>query len=215
MTARIKFGRIFRAVRKQISGAPERNGNYRHGGSRQLLHHKPGLCSFQASGKRDQLKIKHLLTIRSPNRDRPLEDSLAQMRSKQMLGKSDLVDNLSCDLSRARNKRDALASDLITLTAEIAVLEASLLMEKDRRKPFKESQARRKANDEECIRVFRAAGYKVVEPRFNVLTYKKWLEKGRRVKKVRKAFRSVHSSCSMRIKPKPVGLPTCRCRSSA
>ena len=53
---------------------------------------------------------------------------------------------------------------------------------------FKESEARRKANDEECIRVFKAAGYKVVEPRFNVLTYKKWLEKGRRVKKGEKGF---------------------------
>ncbi len=46
-----------------------------------------------------------------------------------------------------------------------------------------ESEARRKANDEECIKVFKAAGYKVVEPRFNVLTYNKWIEKGRRVKK--------------------------------
>jgi hypothetical protein len=196
------------------------------------------------------------------------------MRSKQMFGKRDLVDNLSCDLSRARNKRDALASDIITLTAEIAVLEASLLTENDRRereraaseiekikkqvndqylafvptiarirratemaaaivpkargldellRPIgtevdnavgdllsnldrriealrvgpvapelpqssKESEARRKANDEECIRVFKAAGYKVVEPRFNVLTYKKWLEKGRRVKKGEKGF---------------------------
>jgi hypothetical protein len=191
-----------------------------------------------------------------------------------MFGKSDLVDDLSCDLARARNKRDALASDIVTLTAEIAVLEASLLTEKDRREreraaseiekikkqvndqylafvpriagirgatemaaaivpkareldevllatanevgdaigdllsdldrriealhvgqagtelpqSFKESEARRKANNEECIRVFKAAGYKVVEPRFNVLTYKKWLEKGRRVKKGEKGF---------------------------
>jgi hypothetical protein len=196
------------------------------------------------------------------------------MRSKQMFGKNDLVDNLSSDLSRARNKRDALASDIITLTAEIAVLEASLLTDKDRREreraaseierikkrvrdrylafapviagirdatevaaaivpkareldqllrpiatevgnaiddllsdldrriealrvgqvapelpqSLKESGARRKANDEECIRIFKAAGYKVVEPRFNVLTYKKWLEKGRRVKKGEKGF---------------------------
>ncbi len=191
-----------------------------------------------------------------------------------MFGKSDSVDNLNRDLSRARDKRDALASDIITLTAEIAVLEASLLTENDRRereraaseierikkqvndqysafvptiagirgatemavaivlrareldelliaiatevdnaigdllsdldrrigalrvgqvapelpRSFKESEARRKANDEECIRVFKAAGFKVVEPRFNVLTYKKWLEKGRRVKKGEKGF---------------------------
>jgi hypothetical protein len=189
-----------------------------------------------------------------------------------MFGKSDLVDNLSRDLARARDKRDALASHVMTLTAEIAVLEASLSTENDRRESeratseiekikkqvndqylafvptiasirgatemaapivpkareldelllatgsevgnaigdlltdldrriealrvgqperpqsFKESEARRKANDEECIRVFKAAGYKVVEPRFNVLTYKKWLEKGRRVKKGEKGF---------------------------
>ena len=50
-----------------------------------------------------------------------------------MFGKSDLVDNLSRDLSRARDKRDALASHVMTLTAQIAVLEASLSTENDRR----------------------------------------------------------------------------------
>ena len=189
-----------------------------------------------------------------------------------MLKKGDLVETVSRDLARARNKRDTLASGVITLTAEIAVLEASLLTENDRREreraaseierfkkqvndqylafvptiagirgstemavaiapkareldelllatasevgnaigdllsdldrriealrlsqpkqpqSFKDSETRRKANDQECIRVFRAAGYKVVEPRFNVLTYKKWLEKGRRVKKGEKGF---------------------------
>ena len=189
-----------------------------------------------------------------------------------MLGKSDLIEILSRDLARARNKRDAFASNVISLTAEIAVLEASLFTENDRRQreraaseierikrqlndrylafvptiaairgatelaaaivpkareldellltiatevgnaiggllgdldrrmealrlgqtpeqqSCKESEARRKANDEECIRVFKVAGYKVVEPRFNVLTYKKWLEKGRQVKKGEKGF---------------------------
>ena len=64
-----------------------------------------------------------------------------------MFGKSDLVHNLSCDLSRARNKRDALASDIITLTAEIAVLEASLLTENDRRE--RERAARERGNKKE------------------------------------------------------------------
>src|SRR6516162_4996366 len=106
-----------------------------------------------------------------------------------MLGKSDLIEILSRDLACARNKRDAFASDIISLTAEIAVLEASLLTENDRRERERAaSEARRKANDEECIRVFKAAGYKVVEPRFNVLTYKKWLEKGRQVKKGEKGL---------------------------
>ena len=50
-----------------------------------------------------------------------------------MLGKNDLVDNLSRDLDRARGKRDALASDVTTLTAQIAEIEARLDEEKNRR----------------------------------------------------------------------------------
>ena len=50
-----------------------------------------------------------------------------------MFGKSDLVDNLSRDLCRARDKRDALASHVTTLSAEIAELEARLSAENDRR----------------------------------------------------------------------------------
>ena len=50
-----------------------------------------------------------------------------------MFGKSDLVDNLSRDLSRARDKRDALASHITTLTTQIAQLEARLSAENDRR----------------------------------------------------------------------------------
>ena len=50
-----------------------------------------------------------------------------------MLGKNDLVDNLSRDLDRARGKRDALASDVTTLTAQIAEIEARLSEEKTRR----------------------------------------------------------------------------------
>jgi hypothetical protein len=50
-----------------------------------------------------------------------------------MLGKNDLVDNLSRDLDRARGKRDALASDVTTLTAHIAEIEARLSEEKSRR----------------------------------------------------------------------------------
>src|SRR5258708_7436191 len=52
---------------------------------------------------------------------------------QKMLGKNDLVDNLSRDLDRARGKRDALASDLTTLTAQIAVIEARLSEEKIQR----------------------------------------------------------------------------------
>ena len=50
-----------------------------------------------------------------------------------MFGKDDLVDNLSRDLDRARGKRDALASEVTTLTAQIAEIEARLSEEKNRR----------------------------------------------------------------------------------
>ena len=54
-------------------------------------------------------------------------------RSKAMFGKDDLVDNLSRDLDRARGRRDALASEATTLTAQIAEIEARLSEEKKRR----------------------------------------------------------------------------------
>jgi len=50
-----------------------------------------------------------------------------------MFGKDDLVDNLSRDLDRVRGRRDALASEATTLTAQIAELEARLSEEKERR----------------------------------------------------------------------------------
>jgi hypothetical protein len=50
-----------------------------------------------------------------------------------MFGKSDLINSLGRDLSRARDKRDALASHVTTLTAQIAELEACLSAENERR----------------------------------------------------------------------------------
>ena len=50
-----------------------------------------------------------------------------------MFGKDDLVDNLGRDLDRARGRRDALASEVTTLTAQIAEMEARLSEEKIRR----------------------------------------------------------------------------------
>lgn len=55
------------------------------------------------------------------------------LRSNAMFGKDDLVDNLSRDLDRARGRRDALASEATTLTAQIAEIEARLSEEKNRR----------------------------------------------------------------------------------
>ena len=48
-----------------------------------------------------------------------------------MLEKNDLVDTLSRNLDRARGKRDALASDVTTLTTQIAEIEARLSEEKN------------------------------------------------------------------------------------
>jgi len=50
-----------------------------------------------------------------------------------MFGQDDLVDNLSRDLDRARGRRDALASEVTTLTAQIAEIEVRLSKEKSRR----------------------------------------------------------------------------------
>jgi len=50
-----------------------------------------------------------------------------------MFGKFDLVDSLSHDIARARDKRDTLASDVTTLSSRIAELEARLSAENDRR----------------------------------------------------------------------------------
>jgi len=50
-----------------------------------------------------------------------------------MFRKSDLIDSLSRELSHARDKRDALASHVTTLTAAIAELEVRLSAENDRR----------------------------------------------------------------------------------
>jgi hypothetical protein len=50
-----------------------------------------------------------------------------------MFGKADILQLLSRDLARARNKRDALASDMGTLTAQIADLEFQISAENDRR----------------------------------------------------------------------------------
>ncbi|MCP3370184.1 hypothetical protein [Bradyrhizobium cajani] len=62
-----------------------------------------------------------------------LQAKSAVLRSNAMFGKDDLVDNLSRDLDRARGRRDALASEAATLTAQIAEIETRLSEEKNRR----------------------------------------------------------------------------------
>ena len=53
--------------------------------------------------------------------------------SKRMFGKKDPVGDLSDQLDRARARRDAIATDVTTLSAEIAELETRLVAETDRR----------------------------------------------------------------------------------
>lgn len=50
-----------------------------------------------------------------------------------MFGKRELADSINRDLAHARNKRDALAASVTTLTAKIAELEARLSAETERR----------------------------------------------------------------------------------
>ena len=50
-----------------------------------------------------------------------------------MFKKSDLIDCLGRDLARARERRDALATDVTMLTTQIAQLETRLSVESDRR----------------------------------------------------------------------------------
>lgn len=59
------------------------------------------------------------------------------------------------------------------------------------RKPLtdEEKAKNRAKTDEETVKNFQKAGYKDVQPRVNVLTYNKWLEQGRRVKKGEKSIK--------------------------
>ena len=112
--------------------------------------------------RHQMLEINHLLTLRSPNANDSSEiDHHRRLRrdrsrclfrpillfvrlpgwgfalrlsyaEQKMFGKNDSVDNLSRNLDRARGKRDALASDVTTLTAQIAEIEARLYQEKNR-----------------------------------------------------------------------------------
>ena len=53
-----------------------------------------------------------------------------------------------------------------------------------------EEKAKNRAKtDAETVKNFKAEGYKDVQPRINVMTYLKWVENGRRVKKGQKAIK--------------------------
>lgn len=63
--------------------------------------------------------------------------------------------------------------------------------EKKGRKPLTDEQkaANKVKVEAETVKTFKAAGYKDVQPRVNVMTYNKWIENGRRVKKGEKSIK--------------------------
>ncbi len=63
--------------------------------------------------------------------------------------------------------------------------------EKTARKPLTDEQkAERRAKvDKQTLVAFKAKGYKDVQPRVNVMTYDKWIENGRRVRKGEKSVK--------------------------
>ena len=75
------------------------------------------------------------------------------------------------------------------LEAQKATRKAKGKADKPGRKPLTDEQkaANRKKTDEATLANFTAKGYKDVQPRVNVMTYNKWIENGRRVKKGEKA----------------------------
>jgi hypothetical protein len=93
---------------------------------RELTHHV-GACD---ANEVDAFVGRSCLFVRIEGFQFALPLSYAEQK---MFGENDLVDDLSRDLDRARGKRDALASDVTTLTAQIAEIEARLSEEKHRR----------------------------------------------------------------------------------
>src|SRR5215813_2165870 len=85
--------------------------------------------SVPAMGPTSFAFFRPLLFVRLPGWRFALRPSHAEQK---MFGKTDLVHDLSRNLDRARGRRDALASDVTTLTSAIADIEARLSAEKSR-----------------------------------------------------------------------------------
>lgn len=89
--------------------------------------------------------------------------------------------------------QEALAA--LVSQAVAAALEANKKTKKAKgdgkpgRKPLTDEQkaANRDKTDKATLANFTAKGYKDVQPRVNVMTYNRWIENGRRVKKGEKA----------------------------
>lgn len=88
--------------------------------------------------------------------------------------------------------KDDLAAMLAqAVAAALAAKPKKAKGEKTARKPLTEEQkAERRAKvDEATLVAFKAKGYKDVQPRVNVMTYDKWIENGRRVRKGEKSVK--------------------------
>lgn len=77
------------------------------------------------------------------------------------------------------------------VAAAMPAKKAKATGEKKQRAPLTEEQkAERRAKvDEQTLVAFKAKGYKDVQPRVNVMTYDKWIENGRRVRKGEKSVK--------------------------
>jgi hypothetical protein len=77
------------------------------------------------------------------------------------------------------------------VAAAMPAKKAKATGEKKERKPLTEEQkAERRAKvDELTLVAFKEKGYKDVQPRINVMTYDKWIENGRRVRKGEKSVK--------------------------
>lgn len=88
--------------------------------------------------------------------------------------------------------KDDLASMIAAaVAAAVATKPKKAKGEKTVRKPMTEEQKaeRRSKVDEATLVSFTAKGYKDVQPRINVMTYDKWIENGRRVRKGEKSVK--------------------------
>jgi hypothetical protein len=88
-------------------------------------------------------------------------------------------------------KEDLAAMLAQAVAAALASKPKKAKGEKTARKPLTEEQKaeRRSKVDEQTLVAFKAKGYKDVQPRVNVMTYDKWIENGRRVRKGEKSVK--------------------------
>lgn len=93
------------------------------------------------------------------------------------------------EVSMTKEDLAALVAGAIATALEAKKSTKKAKSEKPGRKPLtdEQKQANRDKTDTATVANFTAKGYEDVQPRVNVMTYNKWIESGRRVKKGEKA----------------------------